>query len=268
MSDPEWKPWNVAPDSGFEVHNASGKVGLVQVGPKHFTVTDSFRFRHARIVGDLEARAVGKGDPPMDEAAAKAAVADATLFRPREVRTDLASIPRFMRWFESSYGSHTLAAIIHDELIVEKPNQGALKSDTLADRFFRQMMRAAGVKPVKAWVMWAAVALRTRWAAGGIRRASVILWLLLAGTGITAAGWWLGTSLWSWRSPVDARYLLLVAVVLPAPSALLWGKQRVAAAIATAMALPILPAAVLAATGYGVYSVIELLASRFGPSRR
>ena len=40
-------------------------------------------------------------------------------------RSDLASVPRFLRWFELPYGRHTPAALIHDGLIFGgKPNKG------------------------------------------------------------------------------------------------------------------------------------------------
>ena len=104
---------------------------------------------------------------------------------PEEPETDLASIPTFMRWFVNTYGLHTLAALLHDNLIVDTPNGGALESDTLSDRFFREMMRCCDVKFLKRWIMWAAVAMRTRWAAGGIRRVSVVVWGVLSAAGIT-----------------------------------------------------------------------------------
>jgi hypothetical protein len=77
-------------------------------------------------------------------------------------QSDLASVPRFLRWFELPYGRHTPAALIHDGLIFDgKPNKGALGSDTAADRYFRYMLAAVGVPFFKRWIMWAAVALRT-----------------------------------------------------------------------------------------------------------
>ena len=130
------------------------------------------------------------------------AVEDARTFTPTtENPTDLASIPRYLRWFESAYGAHTLAAIIHDDLIVEKPNGGPLEDDTLSDRFFREMMKSAGVPWLKRWIMWSAVALRSRWAVGGIRRVSVFVWLILSAAGITSFVWTVGSQ----RSDGTAR---------------------------------------------------------------
>jgi hypothetical protein len=169
-----------------------------------------------------------------------------------------------MRWFESSYGAHTLAAIIHDNLIVGEPNAGALGSDTLADRFFREMMQAAGVPCLKRWIMWTAVALRSRWAARGTRRLSVIAWIAAAIVGIVSIVWGVGSTLFEWSSPVDAGVLLAVAVLLPFVAAPLWGKQYGAGLVAAIAALWILPAAVLAGLGYLVYLILERLAGKLG----
>ena len=97
-------------------------------------------------------------------------IEDARTYRfPSDV-TDMASIPPFMRWFVNNYGRHSLAAIIHDRLITDgAPNSGVLGSDSLSDCFFREMMGVAGVPWLKRWIMWSAVAMRTRWAARGWR---------------------------------------------------------------------------------------------------
>ena len=144
----------------------------------------------------LTDRLVSKGKTAQE---ARDAVEDARTFTPTtENPTDLASIPRYMRWFESAYGAHTLAAIIHDDLIVEVPNGGPLEDDTLSDRFFREMMKSAEVPWLKRWIMWSAVALRSRWAVGGIRRLSVLVWLILSAAGITSFVWAVGSAALGW----------------------------------------------------------------------
>jgi hypothetical protein len=166
-----WTPWRVAPRSGFEVADPSGSVGIVQIDHERFVVLHAFRYDDPDVERTLLQELVDDG---MDEAEARRAVDEARTFSPREDNpTDLASIPRFMRWFENPYGKHSLAALIHDELITDQVNGGRLGSDTLADRFFREMMRTSGVAWLKRWIMWSAVALRTRFAAGGLRRWSV-----------------------------------------------------------------------------------------------
>ena len=259
-----WTPWRVAPSSGFEVHDASGEVGLIQIDPAQFLVTEEFRFTdpvvQQALVAKLESRGKGAAD-------ARTAVDDArTISPPRENPTDLASIPRFMRWFENAYGVHTLAAIIHDQLIVAEPNAGALGSDTLSDRFFREMLESAGVPWLKRWIIWAAVALRTRLAAGGVRRVSVVVWVALALTGITAFVVAVGSQWLGWGQPVDPRFLFLLAVLLPFASAPLWGRQFGASLVAAAAALWVLPAAAFALVGYVVYQGLEAGAGKLGLS--
>src|SRR3954470_20966558 len=255
--DSPWVAWNVAENSGFEVRHKGGRLGLTQKDPKNFWVEREFRFTDDAVVAMLTGRLVRRGWKPNDAAAA---VEDARTFTPADENpTDLASIPRFMRWFETAYGLHTLAAIIHDNLIVEEPNGGALKDDTLSDRFFREMMKAVGVKWLKRWIIWSAVALRSRWAVGGLRRLAVIVWLLLAASGLTAFVWSIGTASLSWASPLDSWVLGLVALVLPFAAAGLWGKQYGGGLVAAIAATWILPAAILAGVGYGVYECLEWL---------
>ena len=177
IDDTSWTPWIVAPGSGFEVRDPHGAVGLTQINPSQFLVTKPFRFSDTEVEQRLIDELVSDGKSAQE---ARTAVDDARSFTPSENPSDLASIPRYMRWFETAYGVHTLAAVLHDDLIVDEPNGGPLGSDTLSDTFFREMMGAAGVPWLKRWIMWAAVALRTRWAAGGIRRISVFVWILLS----------------------------------------------------------------------------------------
>lgn len=267
MTDPSsgeetWHPWRVARDSGFEVLDSGGAVGLIQIDKKQFLVTKPFRFSDGAVIASLTDRLIRDGKSAQE---AQVAVGDARTFTPTtENPTDLASIPRYMRWFESSYGAHTLAAIIHDDLIADTPNSGPLGDDTLSDRFFREMMRSAGVPWLKRWIMWAAVALRSRWAVGGIRRTSVVLWILLAAAGITSFVWAVGSALFDWSRPVDTWALVVIALLLPFAAAPLWGKQYGAGLVAATAALWILPAAALGGLGYIVYLILERAAHRVG----
>lgn len=262
VTDASWQPWRVARDSGFEVREPKGNVGLIQIDRKRFLVESPFRFADGAVITMLTDHLVRNGKSPQE---AQDAVEDARTFTPMEENpTDLASIPRYMRWFESSYGAHTLAAIIHDDLIEDEPNGGPLGDDTLSDRFFREMMKSAGVPWLKRWIMWSAVALRSRWAVGGIRRLSVLVWLLLSATGITSFVWAVGSATLGWGGPVDTWALLLVALVLPFAAAFLWGEQYGAGIVAAIAALWILPAAALAGVGYLVYLGLERVADLIG----
>jgi hypothetical protein len=244
------------------VHDGDGSVGLVQIDAKRFLVERPFRFAGGAVITMLTDRLVRDGKPVEE---AQQAVEDARTFTPTlENPTDLASIPRYLRWFESSYGSHTLAAIIHDDLIMTVPNGGPLGDDRLSDRFFREMMKASGVPSLKRWIMWSAVALRSRWAVGGIRRLSVLVWVLLAAAGITAFVWGVGSAAFGWACPVDAWVLLPVAAALPIAAAFLWGEQYGAGLVAAIAALWILPAAAVAGAGYLIYLGLERLAASVG----
>src|SRR5262245_3236097 len=184
-------------------------------------------------------------------------------------RTDLASIPRFLRWFELPYGRHTPAALIHDGLIVGgSPNSGDLRSDTASDRYFRYMLAAVDVPCFKRWIMWAAVALRTRWAVGGWRRLSVVVWVLLAALGIVAlvtASWAIASG---GASPGDVNEWALLAGALGAPlvAGVLWGKQWGASLVIAVAAPFLLPPAAIAAAGYAIYWVLEWLGRKLGLS--
>ena len=259
-----WRPWRVAEKSGFEVDDPRGVVGLIQIDKKQFWVTNAFRFNDESVVKMLTDRLIRDGKGTEE---ARDRVDDARTFTPSEENpTDLASIPRYMRWFESSYGAHTLAAIIHDDLIVKTPNAGPLDSDTLSDRFFREMMKSAGVPWLKRWIMWAAVALRSRWAARGRRRLSVLVWILLAATGIVSAVWAFGSTVFDWSHPVDIWLLVVIAIFLPFAAAPLWGRQYGGGLVAAIAALWILPAAALGGLGYVVYLILERGAKRLGLS--
>jgi hypothetical protein len=267
MTDPSdagasWRPWRVAPGSGFEVLDPNGEVGLIQIDNKRFLVAKPFRFSDSAVVTHLTETLIRTGKSAHE---AQVAVEDARAFAPTtENPTDLASIPRYMRWFESSYGAHTLAAIIHDDLIRDTPNSGPLGHDTLSDRFFREMLRSAGMPWLKRWIMWSAVALRSRWAVGGTRRFSVVLWIVLAVTGIAAFVWAGGSALFGWSRPVDIWALLVLALLLPLVAASLWGKQYGAGLVAAIAALWVLPAAAFGGLGYIVYLGLERIAQKIG----
>ena len=261
-SESAWTPWRVAPRSGFEVADPSGSVGLVQIDDRRFLVQQAFRFSDPDIEAELIRALVVGG---MGDAEARRAVDEARTFVPRDDNpTDLASIPRFMRWFENSYGTHSLAALVHDELITGDANGGRLGSDTLSDRFFREMMRAAGVPWLKRWIMWSAVALRTRFAAGGLRRSSVVVWIALSVAGLSAATDAVGAWAFGWPSPLDPLWLLVIAGLLPLLAAGLWGRQWGAGLVSAVTAFWLVPAAAIAGAGYLVYLALEHLAERAG----
>jgi hypothetical protein len=204
----------------------------------------------------------------------KDTIDDITELRPDQLtHTDLASVPRVFRWLLASYGAHTPAVLIHDRLIGwKKPPEGW--RDTYADRYLRFMLKASGVSLLTRWLMWTAVALRTRWSAPRDRTAQRIglgLWCVLALVGIAAAvvavvGLWLGwpalpgsfgwpAVLGSWGLPA------IVALALPIPASALWGRQAAAGLICVVCAPWVFPPAIIGAAGYGFYWVLDRLTS-------
>lgn len=258
----EWTPWRVVPGSGFEVSDPTGSVGIVQIDHKRFKVLNEFRFTNPEIEGYLVRKLVEGG---MSGPEAELAVEEARTFTPRDDNpTDLASIPRFMRWFENPYGKHSLAALIHDELITKEVNGGRLGSDTLSDRFFREMMRASGVPWLKRWIMWTAVAARSRLIAGGIRTWSMVVWIALCVFGLACVVAALGALAFGWSVPLGPWWLLVIATALPIVAARLWGEQWGASIVFAIAAFWIVPAGAVAGFGYLVYVALERLASKAG----
>lgn len=261
-NDTTWKPWRVVPDSGFEVADPSGSVGIVQIDHKRFLVQHTFRYRNSEIEAYYVRKLVERG---LAEPEARLAVDEARTFTPRDDNpTDLASIPRYMRWFENPYGKHSLAALIHDELITKVADGGRLGSDTLSDRFFRDMMKTSGVPWLKRWIMWAAVAARSRLVAGGLRTASMILWIALCVFGLVCVIAAFGSWLFGWSTPVDPWWLIVIATALPIVAARLWGEQWGASLVFAIAAFWIVPAGAVAGLGYLVYLGLEKLAARVG----
>ncbi len=69
-------------------------------------------------------------------------------------RTDLASIPQFLRSLIPQNGKHKVPAIIHDYLY---RTPGHSLSRTLADKIFLDGMRVAGVQWLRRWIMYMGV---------------------------------------------------------------------------------------------------------------
>jgi hypothetical protein len=168
---------------------------------------------------------------------------------------DLASIPGVLGWFARRHGRHTGAALVHDLLILGRdaelpedvPQEWRLAPEQ-ADLLFRELLLACGVPPVRSYVMWAAVAARTRWYSGLRRRAAMIAWGLsaAAGTGALVVG-------------LAGGYEPLVgaAVVAPVAGALLWGRQYVAGLIGGYAVWWALAGSAPAWMAYKVYQGIE-----------
>lgn len=176
-------------------------------------------------------------------------------------RTDLASIPTFLGWFARRHGRHTPAALLHDQLIPKKaadlPEELRMPR-TDADRLFREALRTSGVALVKSWVLWTGVTLGTRLRSGFWRAAAIVVWFLaaLAGTVLLVYGGFSGRPL-----------LLAIALLAPAPFAVLWGRQWTAGLIAGYAFWPVAFGSVPAWLSYQLYRLVEHLARRLGQLR-
>lgn len=160
--------------------------------------------------------------------------------------TDLTSVPTALRWFLSPYGIHTPAALLHDRLTGAPGLEGVTEAQ--ADRFFRFMLHEIGVPWLRRWMMWAAVALRTRWFAGRVQAVSVFAWVVASVIGQVACIWALVNQEWAWFA---------LAALAPLAFAGLWARQYGAGVIAAYTAPWVLPPTALGFAGYGIYWLAE-----------
>jgi hypothetical protein len=92
--------------------------------------------------------------------------------------TDLASVPGVLLWLVPRYGVHTLAALLHDQL-VDDPETVDRNG---ADRIFRNALGELEVPWIRRWMMWAAVSLATM-TQSLIGKVRIIIW----GSGVLLA---------------------------------------------------------------------------------
>lgn len=159
--------------------------------------------------------------------------------------TDLASIPSVMAWFVSRQGRHTPAALVHDQLV----SRGMSRADRVAaDRVFLDAMISLDVPPVRSRVMWSGVSLATRWRSGLASQVGVVVWFAcsMAGTALLVHG--IVT-----RSPGE----IALALLLPLPAGVLWGKQFWAGVIAGYAVWFVVIPALASWFGYACYRVTE-----------
>ncbi len=230
-------PWG---DSFVVDDIPGGEIRLRQIGIKDFALDSIIRYAGSQT---------GLEGAVADEVIENIRVVDPSTLP----RTDLASVPMPLRWFVAQYGAHTPAALIHDRLIDSNmPIQGL--TDAHSDRYFRFMLQDVGVRWIRRWLMWAAVALRTRYRAGGIKQVSVIVWVLASFGGMSLFVGALLNENWQ---------LLALALMAPFAFAALWDRQYGAGVVA-AMAAPwVLPPTLFGAIGFVLYAVLEWVAGRF-----
>ncbi len=228
-------PWN-----GFTISSPSrdGSVDLTQVDDRWFRLRSTITYNGDVGISGLE---------PSDIAAIRT-VDNASLGR-----TDLASVPAPFRWWVNSYGIHTPAALIHDRLIGDPPEGSEPRPESITDQqvdaYFRSMLKTLGVPFFRRWLMWAAVALRTRLQTGTRRRLLMVTWIVLAASGTIGASIALLSREWG-------QFVVYAAAA--APASLLWGRQFGAGLIIAYVGVPFLlgPAAI-AIPSIGLYAVLE-----------
>lgn len=237
LEAPQWR-------NGFDVDGTpGGPIRLAQVNRKFFALASVLHYRGRTGLDGRVPPATLDTIRTLNPAA-----------QPNGVfLTDLGSVPGPTRWFLGSYGEHTPAVIIHDWLIPVSRTTGLDGlTDAFADRYMRFMLAEIGVRWLRRWIMWAAVALRTRVAAGGLKRALVLVWLVAALAGIAT---FLYTVTFG-----DVGLVTVAAGLAPAVFAGLWGRQYGAGLIAGITAPWLLPPTVLAAIGYVIYVALEWIA--------
>src|SRR5918999_2146745 len=111
-------------------------VELAQIGRNTFALRKGFTY----TFGD-ESFVVHPAPPDADEPGEKGI-------------TDLASVPWILWWLVASYGRHTRAALVHDQLVDEIERHKA-------DRIFRGALEELGIHWVRRWFVWAAVSFET-----------------------------------------------------------------------------------------------------------
>ncbi len=178
-------------------------------------------------------------------------------------RTDLASVPGFLLWLVPRYGVHTLAALLHDQLVKDPPAGGRIEADTI----FRDALGELQVPWIRRWMMWAAVSGGTiaESLAGKIR---LVCWGLLVA--LAAAMLWLDVvaAITSFEAPAPwflfghglARDLAVVA-----GSSLIFLPRLGLGLLAGACLLLFLVPTLAVLVWIGVYLLLERLA-RFGLS--
>lgn len=135
-------PFTTENEAGFPVPV------LAQVNPDEFEICVPFKYRR-------------------DESESWLTVPKSDAYR----RTDLASVPAFLLWLVPRYGAHTLAALVHDQMVKDPPDGGRIEADTR----FRDALGELQVPWIRRWMMWAAVSVGTMLASllGKVR---VVLW--------------------------------------------------------------------------------------------
>lgn len=203
-------------------------------------------------------------------------------------RTDLTSVPALFTWLVPKTGAHLPAALLHDALVAGRVDpasyistEGHAVDRVQADRIFRDAMADTGTGVIRRWIVWTAVTVATifvgrevpwslaKHASYRVAAAVTIVTILYVGYCATSdlfdRSWpaavdvpWMGERSW-WAEVLGG---LSGAIVLPLALSLLWGRLRMAGAIAGVMLAVLLHVTVGLAVIGASYLALERLARR------
>ncbi len=203
-------------------------------------------------------------------------------------RTDLTSVPALFTWLVPKTGAHLPAALLHDALVAGRGDPTSYVSTAgrevdrvTADRIFRDAMADTGTGVVRRWIVWTAVTVATIFVGRSVPWSRARHWSYRVAAGVTIAtivylGYSATSDLFdrSWAGAVDVPWMgdrpwwaevaggFAGAVVLPLALSLLWGRLRMAGAIAGVLLAVLLHVTVGLALVAATYVLLERLAGR------
>ncbi len=203
-------------------------------------------------------------------------------------RTDLTSVPALFTWLVPKTGAHLPAALLHDALVAGRGDpssyvstEGHTVDRVSADRIFRDAMADTGTGVIRRWIVWSAVTIATifvgrevpwsparQWSyrVAAAVTISTVIYLGYCATGdLFDVSWpaavglpWMGERVW-WLEVAGG---FSGAIVLPLGLSLLWGRLRIAGAIAGVMLAVLLHVTLALAAIATSYLALEWLARR------
>jgi len=205
-----------------------------------------------------------------------------------DFRTDLTSVPALFTWLVPKTGAHLPAALLHDALVAGRDDPTSYASTdghevdrVTADRIFRDAMADTGTGVIRRWIVWTAVTVATIFVGREVAWTSARHWSYRVAAGVTIVTiLYLGYSSTgdlfdrSWVGAVQVPWMgdrpwwaelaggLSGAIVLPLALSLLWGRLRMAGAIAGVMLAVLLHVTVGLAVIAATYLALERLARR------
>lgn len=205
-----------------------------------------------------------------------------------DFRTDLTSVPALFTWLVPKTGAHLPAALLHDALVAGHADPASYVSTdghrvdrVEADRIFRDAMADTGTGVIRRWIVWTAVTVATIFVGRVLPWTPAKRWSYRVAAGLTITTIvYLGYS--STADLFDRSWLLAVAVpwmgerstwaelvggfsgaiVVPLALSLLWGRLRMAGAIAGVVLAVLLHVTVGLAVIGAAYVLLERLARR------